>query len=74
MNAIVQIGAQTGDAARDVSPETRGRAIAALRHRGASDEMLRPLLTVAPVEGFESSRVFGEALPDGLRLGGLTPV
>ena len=74
MNAIVQIAAQTGDAARDVSPETRGRAIAALRDRGASDEMLRPLLTAVPVEGFESSRVFGEALPDGLRLGGLTPV
>ncbi len=64
--AVAQIGARTGDPARDVSEETRTTAVDHLRAAGVPDETLAPLREVLPLDRIETSRAFGEALPAGL--------
>jgi DNA-K related protein/Hsp70 protein len=66
--AIVQIGAVTGDSLRDVDESERQRAAARLRNAGAGDEALRTLEHAGATPEVDASRVFGEPLPDGLRL------
>jgi hypothetical protein len=66
-DAIVQIGARTGDAARDLSPEVIELAAARIEPVvGAS--VIEPLRVVVNAENRDRARVFGEALPEGLRL------
>lgn len=66
--AVVQLGALTGDHARDVSADLRQRAAQALSSAGVSSEALAPLQVVVPVSRSAASQAFGEPLPEGLRL------
>ena len=63
--AIASLAVKTDDPARDVSAEARERAIAALEAAGASADAVRE---PAPVDRLRGARIFGEALPEGLRL------
>ena len=64
---IAHIGARTGDPAREVSEASAGAAIATLTAAGFGDAAQR-LRVVAEGSALESGRLFGEALPEGLRL------
>ena len=67
--AVVQIAARVGDPLRDLDDERLARARMRLGEAGISDDALRPLEEVVPAVTFDASRVFGEPLPHGLRLG-----
>ena len=66
--AIVQIGALTGDTARDVSDELRQRASRQLIDAGFDTEAVAPLLQILMKSQVESARAFGDSIPEGLRL------
>jgi molecular chaperone DnaK (HSP70) len=66
--AIVQIGAMTGDAARDVPEALRRRTAAALMDAGFDRDAVTPLHEVVAKSRAESVRAFGESIPEGLRL------
>jgi hypothetical protein len=66
--AVVQIGALTGDPARDLSATVRARAVERLRSAGASDDVLAGLLQTVAIDRAGASRAFGESLPEGLRI------
>jgi hypothetical protein len=66
--AIVQIGARTGDPLRDLDDAALARARDRLHRAGIPDEALRYLDVVIPSSIADANRVFGEPLPDGLRL------
>jgi len=66
--AIVQIGALTGDPLRDVEESVRATARARLRDAGFDDDALRPLFEVVATSAADVNRVFGEPVPQGLRL------
>ena len=66
--AIVQLGARTTDAERDISEALRERAIARLKQSGHADELLASLRTYVPPARADALRIFGESLPEGLRL------
>jgi uncharacterized protein DUF3731 len=66
--AIVQIGARTGDPLRDVDEMTLTAARKRLGEAGVADEALRHLESVLPSTTADMNRVFGEPLPDGLKL------
>jgi hypothetical protein len=68
VDAIVQIGALTGDQARDISEGMRTRILETLRAAGVDEERLRPLTEIVAPKRADQSRVFGEALPEGLKL------
>ena len=66
--AIVQLGARTTDAERDIHEALRERAITRLIQSGHAEEMIKSLRTyVAPARA-DAMRIFGESLPEGLRL------
>jgi len=65
----VQIAARVGDPLRDVDAETLARARSRLSGSGVSVDALRPLDEVLEPSTIDVSRVFGEPLPHGLRLG-----
>jgi molecular chaperone DnaK (HSP70) len=67
-DTIVQIAARTGDPARDIDDDLRARLATRLRDAGASDDELRPLLERTERDQHEAIKVFGESLPEGLRL------
>jgi hypothetical protein len=67
--AMVQIGGRTGDSMRDLDESLIARARDRLQAAGISAEALRPFDTVVPSSIADANRVFGEPLPDGLRLG-----
>jgi molecular chaperone DnaK (HSP70) len=65
--ALAQIGARTGDAARDI-PEAAGAVLAdRLEQEGWADAAAK-VRSVVETSRSEAGRVFGEALPEGLRL------
>jgi hypothetical protein len=66
--AIVQIGARTGDPLRDLDADLLARTRHRLREAGISDQALQPLDIIVPSSSADANRVFGEPLPDGLRL------
>ena len=66
--AVTQIAARTGDVARDINEEERSATRAWLEAAGASEETIRPVREVVPVDPLLGSRAFGEALPQGLHL------
>ncbi|MEN3333082.1 MAG: hypothetical protein V7641_2447 [Blastocatellia bacterium] len=68
--AIVQLGARTTDAERDISEALRERAIARLKQSGHADEIMASLRTYVPPARTDAMRIFGESLPEGLRLVG----
>jgi molecular chaperone DnaK (HSP70) len=65
--AVVQIGARTDDPARDISDSARERTIERLASAGFAD-VLAPMTEVMASSRAEATRVFGESLPEGLRL------
>jgi hypothetical protein len=66
--AVVQIGERTDDPARDLSHEAVEAARTRLVSAGFSEEAVRPLLEPVPHSRADAARVFGETLPEGLRL------
>ena len=68
--AIVQIGALTGDPLRDLDEHVFDAARQRLRDAGVDPDATRPLYEVVTATFADTSRAFGESLPNGLRLGG----
>ena len=66
--AVIQLGALTSDQARDLPEDLRGRLASTLIAMGALEEDVRPLIEIVPARHADQSRLFGEALPEGLRL------
>jgi DNA-K related protein/Hsp70 protein len=65
---IVQIGARTGDPARDLDVAVIASVVDRLKDAGFDEPSTRPLSEVTTISAFDASRVFGEPLPHGLRL------
>jgi len=66
--AIIQLAARTDDPARDIDDLLRDRAIARLTKSGHGDEMIESLRRYVPPARADAMRIFGESLPEGLRL------
>jgi hypothetical protein len=66
--AIVQIGALTGDPLRDLDELAADAARQRLRDAGVDPDQARPLYEVVTATFADTSRAFGEPLPNGLRL------
>jgi hypothetical protein len=67
-SAVAQVAARTDDPARDVSDAARSAALARLTEAGAPDDLLRTIREHVPIDRLTGGRIFGEALPEGLRL------
>ena len=65
---IVQIGARTGDPARDISASAANAAAERLLSAAIDEAVLEPLRAIVPAERADAGRIFGESLPEGLRL------
>jgi hypothetical protein len=63
-----QLAARTDDPVYDVEPEIRQAAIERLGAAGAEDELLESLRAYVPPTRADAVRIFGESLPEGLRL------
>ncbi|HEX8557018.1 MAG TPA: Hsp70 family protein [Pyrinomonadaceae bacterium] len=68
--AVSQLAARTDDPLRDVEPEFTHEAIRRLQEAGAADELVESLRVYAPRSKAAAVRIFGESLPEGLRLTG----
>jgi hypothetical protein len=68
--AIVQIGGLTGDPLRDLDERIVDAARQRLRNAGVDRDAAQPLYDVVTATFADTSRAFGESLPNGLRLGG----
>lgn len=66
--AVSQLAARTDDPLRDVAPEFRQEAVRLLREAGIGDELLEGLRAYVPRSRAAAVRIFGESLPEGLRL------
>jgi hypothetical protein len=66
--AVLLIGSRTDDPARDVSPVLADSAYGRLRDAGVDPELLRALREAVTPDRADAGRVFGESLPEGLRL------
>ncbi|MEO8077279.1 MAG: molecular chaperone DnaK, partial [Acidobacteriota bacterium] len=66
--AVAPLGALTGDATRDVAEAVRERALHALAAAGCEGEVVAALRDIVPVDRAGASRIFGESLPEGLRV------
>jgi len=66
--AIIQLGARTEDAERDIRETLRDQVIARLLETGLADELIESLRTYVPPARTDAMRIFGESLPEGLRL------
>jgi hypothetical protein len=67
--AIVEMAAMTGDPLRDASGEVREAARTRLAAAGFGQQAI-PLTRPVPATAADASRVFGEPLPEGLRIAG----
>jgi hypothetical protein len=68
--AVSQLAARTDDPLRDVGPEFRLEAARRLREAGVADELIEVLRAYLPRSRAGAARIFGESLPEGLRLTG----
>jgi hypothetical protein len=68
--AIVHIGTLTGDPMRDLDGSVVETARRRLRDAGVDQDTARPLYKVVTATFVDTSRAFGEPLPNGLQLGG----
>ena len=66
--ALMQICRKTGDRYRDVSEKLRGEVLAWLKARQAPPHFLQLVAEGGELEAAEQGMVFGESLPQGLRL------
>ena len=67
-SAVVQLGSLTGDHLRDIDQDLRQKAIVRLTAMGVSDDLSRGLREYVPPAQADAVRIFGESLPEGLRL------
>ena len=67
-SAVVQLGSRTDDHLRDIDDDLRRKAIARLETAGIADELTRGLHSYIPPAQADGLRIFGESLPEGLRL------
>ncbi|MGC9994901.1 MAG: Hsp70 family protein [Terriglobia bacterium] len=67
-SAVVQLGSLTGDHLRDIDQDLRQKAMARLTATGISDDLSRGLREYVPPAQADAMRIFGESLPEGLRL------
>jgi molecular chaperone DnaK (HSP70) len=67
-SAVVQLGSRTTDHLRDIDDDLRQKAIARLTAAGIKDDLSRPLYEYVPPAQVDAQRIFGESLPEGLRL------
>jgi hypothetical protein len=67
-SAVVQLGSRTNDRLRDIADGLRQKAISRLEAAGVPDELSRGLQEYVPAAQADALRIFGESLPDGLRL------
>ena len=68
--AVSQLAARTDDPLRDVEPQFRQEAHRRLQEAGASEDVLEGLRAYVPRNRAAAVRLFGESLPEGLRLKG----
>ncbi|HEX8148817.1 MAG TPA: Hsp70 family protein [Pyrinomonadaceae bacterium] len=68
--AVSQLAARTDDPLRDVGPGFRLEAVRRLREAGVADELVEGLRAYVPRSRAAAVRIFGESLPEGLRLTG----
>jgi hypothetical protein len=66
--AVSQLAARTDDPLRDVEPDFRLEAIRRLQEAGVADELIEGLRAYVPRSEAAAVRIFGESLPEGLRL------
>jgi molecular chaperone DnaK (HSP70) len=66
--AVSQLAARTDDPLRDVEAVFRAEAVRRLEEAGAGGEALEALHTYMPRSRAAAVRIFGESLPEGLRL------
>jgi len=66
--AVVQLAALANDPLRDVEPQVRQAAVEKLSGAGIDDELIQSLRTYVPPTRADAVRIFGESLPEGLRL------
>jgi hypothetical protein len=67
-SAVVQLGSRTDDRLRDIDDGLRQTAIARLEAAGISDDLTRALHQYVPPAQADAMRIFGESLPEGLRI------
>ncbi|MBL8148648.1 MAG: Hsp70 family protein [Blastocatellia bacterium] len=67
-SSLVQLAACSGDPARDLSEATRMRVIEHLKVLGKQVDLIKNLESYVPAERRDANRIFGESLPEGLRL------
>ena len=68
VSAILLIADRTDDPARDISSDAATTAFERLKEAGISADLLRGLRQRVTHDRSDASRVFGESLPEGLRL------
>jgi len=66
--AVVQLARKTGDRYRDIDADLRQRTLAWLTSHAAGEHALQLVEQGGQLDVEEQNRVFGEALPKGLRL------
>ncbi len=66
--AVVQMARRTDDRHRDVAAEVRERIVDWLRDQGAAEHAIELVRDGGELDSEEQNRVFGEALPSGLRI------
>jgi len=69
-SAVVQLGARTNDPHRDVEADARWEAMVRLNEVGLTGALIESLREYVPPGRDDAVRIFGESLPEGLRLVG----
>jgi len=69
-SAVVQLGARTNDSHRDVDADARWEAMVRLNEVGLTGALIESLREYVPPGRDDAVRIFGESLPEGLRLVG----
>jgi hypothetical protein len=69
-SAVVQLGARTNDPHRDIDTEARWEALVKLNEVGLAGSLIESLSEYVPPGRNDAVRIFGESLPEGLRLVG----
>lgn len=69
-SAVVQLGARTEDSERDINDALREKAVRKLSQAGIPDDLIESLRAYVAPAPSDALRIFGESLPEGLRLVG----
>ncbi|MGH9768065.1 MAG: hypothetical protein ACREAB_11575, partial [Blastocatellia bacterium] len=69
-SAVVQLGARTNDPHRDIDADARWEAMVRLNEAGLAESLIESLREYVPPGRNDAVRIFGESLPEGLRLVG----